>query len=180
MLVSSPYCDSIFSPVSPPSQPLYLSDPQTHPASSHVRSSHLPCIRVHVLTLCLIALFPPPLCHFQVCHSNKSLIPVSPSLRTKPPRGPPSLLFPSSSGGGGGFPSSLPSNCKTLKYPSLRTPSPSQRLIHSGMALFPPQPSDNIKIQNGQLNPSSVSDLIVMVLPAVPGRAPPPPTPRPL
>lgn len=77
---------------------------------------------------------------------------------------------------GGGFPSSLPSNRKTLKCPSLRAPSPSQRLMHSGMALFPPQPSDNIKIQNGQLNPSSVSDLIVMVLPAVPGRAPPLPT----
>lgn len=42
------------------------------------------------------------------------------------------------------------------------------------MALFPPQPSDNIKIQNGQLNPSSISDLIVMVLPPVPGRPLPP------
>lgn len=42
------------------------------------------------------------------------------------------------------------------------------------MALFPPRPSDNIKIQNGQLNPSSISDLIVMVLPPVPGRPLPP------
>lgn len=42
------------------------------------------------------------------------------------------------------------------------------------MALFPPQPCNNIKIQNGQLNPSSISDLIVMVLPPVPGRPLPP------
>lgn len=52
----------------------------------------------------------------------------------------------------------------------LSLPFLSQRLIHSRMALFPHWLSDNIKIQNGQLNPSSISDLIVMVLPSVPGR----------
>lgn len=88
-------------------------------------------------------------------------------------------LHPSSLFGCRGFPSSLPSNRKPLKYPSLRTPSPSQRLIHTGMALFPPQPPHNIKIQNGQLNPSPISDLIVMVLPAVP-ESPTPINPRPL
>lgn len=67
-----------------------------------------------------------------------------------------------------------PSPCLSLS-PSLSLSSfPSQRLIHSRMALFPPRPSDNIKIQNGQLNPSSISDLIVMVLPPVPGRPLPP------
>lgn len=84
-------------------------------------------------------------------------------------------------------PSSLPSlflasfvpavQSQNLKYFSLSlslASFPSQRLIHSRMALFPPRPSDNIKIQNGQLNPSSISDLIVMVLPPVPGRPLPP------
>lgn len=87
------------------------------------------------------------------------------------------------------LPPSFSLRCPILN-PSLRLPSlslllslslslslssfPSQRLIHSRMALFPPQPSDNIKIQNGQLNPSSISDLIVMVLPPVPGRPLPP------
>lgn len=77
------------------------------------------------------------------------------------------------------------SPCCPISNPSLCLPCfsslflplssfPSQRLIHSRMALFPPRPSDNIKIQNGQLNPSSISDLIVMVLPPVPGRPLPP------
>lgn len=70
------------------------------------------------------------------------------------------------------YPASKPSfSSPSFWLPPLCLSSlPSQRLIHSRMALFPLQPSNSIKIQNGQLNPSSISDLIVMVLPPVPGR----------
>lgn len=43
-----------------------------------------------------------------------------------------------------------------------------KRLIRSRMALFPPSPFTNIKIQSGQPHPSSISDLIGVVLPPVP------------
>lgn len=111
------------------------------------------------------------------CVSQQSLIPVSPSSASASmkhetlfcPFIPPLPLL--------GFlcPCCPISKPQILLSLSLSLASfPSQRLIHSRMALFPPRPSDNIKIQNGQLNPSSISDLIVMVLPPVPGRPLPP------
>lgn len=158
----------------------FISHRLPHLASSRVRPSHLlsppPCIHVHICfspskSLLHYSQLSHP--HFWLCLSAISYSCLSLfGFRQQKARNCLMALHPSPFSSRFSF---YPC-CPILKPQILLSLAsfPSQRLIHSRMALFPPRPCDNIKIQNGQLNPSSISDLIVMVLPAVPGRPLPP------